>query len=377
MWDGLALFIRRYGDEILAAAITATGLIEVVSLDESAEARIAAAAGVVVLGAVAARRRRMPILFLALMALVTIEEAFWPDLTLTPRAIAVFLFLAVYSAAAHTSGRRTLIAGSLTIGMFLTNLAADYPAEALGDEFFFYGLIFAAPWTVGRAVRARHLSQSRMKLQEAETEAAIVEERSRIARELHDVIAHAITVIVLQARGGRRALQVDVPVADEALATIEKTGQQALEEMRRLVGMLRISDEAPARSPQPSLKELDGLVEQIRAAGLPVEVTIEGELRDLPPSVDVSAYRIVQEALTNVLKHAGPAHVHVTVRYSAQDLELEIADDGPGRVDDTTPGYGLIGMRERVSVYGGELQAERRSQGGFTLRVRLPLAARL
>ncbi|MGH8949184.1 MAG: hypothetical protein ACRDXF_10040, partial [Acidimicrobiia bacterium] len=138
----------------------------------------------------------MPILFLALMAIFTVEEAFWPDLFLSPRTIAGFLFLAVYSAAAHTSGRRTLITGSLTIVMFLTNLAADYPAESLGDEVLFYGLIFAAPWAVGRAARARHLSQSRLKLQEVEAEAAIVEESARIARELHDVIAHAITVMV-------------------------------------------------------------------------------------------------------------------------------------------------------------------------------------
>ncbi|MGH8947584.1 MAG: sensor histidine kinase, partial [Acidimicrobiia bacterium] len=296
---------------------------------------------------------------------------------LSPRTIAGFLFLAVYNAAAHTSGRRTLIAGSLTVGMFLTNLAADYPAESLGDEIFFYGLIFAAPWAVGRAVRGISLSQSRLKQQEADAEAAIVDERARIARELHDVIAHAITVMVLQARGGRRVLQDEAPEAEGVFDTIEQTGRQALEEMRRLVAMLRTSDEAPALAPQPSLKELAGLVEQTRAAGLPVEVTFEGEREDLPPSIDVTAYRIVQEALTNVLKHAGPAHVQVTVRYSAQNLELEIVDDGSGRAVEATPGYGLIGMRERVSVYGGELKAERRSQGGFTLRVRLPLTARL
>jgi signal transduction histidine kinase len=352
-------------------------LIEVVRLEESVEVRIAAAAGLVVVGALAARRGRRPNLFLALMALFTLEEAFWPDLFWSPRVLALFLFLAIYSAAAHTTGSQALIAGCLTTGMFLANLAADYPAESLGDEILFYGLLFAAPWAVGRAVRGRRLSQSRLKQREAASEKAIVEERARISRELHDVIAHAITVMVLQARGGRRALQVEPHVADEAFATIEETGSQTLEEMRRLVGMLRIRDEAPDLAPQPSLKELDGLVEQIRAAGLPVEVTIEGERRDLPPSLDVSAYRIVQEALTNALKHAGPAHVHVVIRYSAMDLEIEIADDGRGAGDESKPGYGLMGMRERVSVYGGELHTERLSQGGFALRVRLPMTARL
>jgi signal transduction histidine kinase len=377
MRDELASFVRRYGDEALAAVITAIGLIEVLRLDEPVDGRIAAAAALVVVGSAAARRQQMPILFLALMAIFTVEEAFWPDLFPTPRTLALLLFLAVYSAAAHTSGRRTVIAGGLTIVMFLTNLAADYPAESLGDEVLFYGLIFAAPWAVGRAVRGRRLTQSRLRQQEADAETAILDERARIARELHDVIAHAITVMVLQARGGRRVLRDEANEAEEAFDTIDQTGRQALEEMRRLVDVLRTSNEAPDLAPQPSLEELDGLVEQIRGAGLPVELTFEGERQDLPPSIDVTAYRIVQEALTNVLKHAGPASVQVTVRYSPQNLELEIVDDGLGRAVEAAPGYGLIGMRERVSVYGGELQAERHSQGGFTLRVRLPLAVRL
>ena len=310
-----------------------------------------------------------------LAVVATVEEATLPGLLATVEAIGLFLLLALYNAAAHTNGRRTLIAGGLVLVLFLTNLAIDSSEGIRAEDIVFYALLLGAPWSVGRAVRGWRLSDSRLKQQEAQAEAAIVEERARIARELHDVIAHSISVMVLQARGGRHVLQFEPADAREAFATIEQTGHQALEEMRRLLGMLRTSDEVPALAPQPSLKELDRLVEQVQAAGLPVEVVVEGEARELPPSLDVSAYRIVQEALTNILKHAGPARARVILRYHASDLELEIGDDGSGTGDVAGPGYGLIGMRERVSIYGGELQAGRRAQGGFTLRVRLPLAS--
>jgi signal transduction histidine kinase len=145
--------------------------------------------------------------------------------------------------------------------------------------------------------------------------------------------------------------------------------------MRRLLGMLRRSDEELALAPQPGLRELARLVEHVRAAGLPVQVATEGEARELPPGVDLSAYRIVQEALTNALRHAGPARARVLIRYGPDDLDLEIADDGPGTGDGSGAGYGLIGMRERVSLYGGELQAGPRPEGGYALRVRLPLGS--
>ena len=199
-----------------------------------------------------------------------------------------------------------------------------------------------------------------------------MEERARIARELHDVVAHSISVMVLQARGGRRVLESEPTDAREAFAVIESTGQQALDEMRRLVGMLRSGEKTLPLAPQPSLKEVGMLVEQVRAAGLPVQLDIEGEPRDLPPGVDLSAFRIVQEALTNALTHAGPARARVVLRYRADELELEISDDGTGDGSGSGSGYGLVGMRERVSVYGGELQAGRQPGGGYALRVRLP-----
>ena len=159
------------------------------------------------------------------------------------------------------------------------------------------------------------------------------------------------------------------------LATIEDTGRAAMAEMRRLLGMLRRSDDELALAPQPSLRFLDGLVEQVREAGMPVELRIEGEPRKLAPGIDLSAYRIVQEALTNALKHAGPAQARVIVRYGERELDIEIADDGAGAVAAAPEGgHGLVGMRERVALFGGDLAAGGSLGGGYAVRARLPLA---
>src|SRR5205085_11401991 len=172
----------------------------------------------------------------------------------------------------------------------------------------------------------------------------------------------------------RLALPEQATSTSEVLRSIEETGRQALVEMRRLVEMLRKDDEEPALAPQPSLAHLELLVEQVREAGLPVELSVEGEPRAPPPGVDLSAYRIVQEALTNALKHAGPARARVTVRYAPNQLELEVADDGAGATSGADGGgHGLVGMRERVAVFGGVLEADRRVEGGYRLRATLPL----
>jgi signal transduction histidine kinase len=370
--DELVTFIRQRGDEVLAATLTALVLLEV-ALSEGSEAhRFGSAALAVALGAAAARRSRDPLPLLALMLAVSVGAFALPTLAQpTNSGVFVFLLLAVYSAAAHTSGRRTLLAGGMTVGIFVPALAMSGGITA--DNLIFFSLIFGAPWVAGRAVRQRRLNERELELEKGRATVAIVEERARIARELHDVVAHSISVMVLQARGGRHVLESDPADARDAFANIERTGQQALDEMRRLLGMLRRGDEALALAPQPSLKELGTLVEQVRAAGLPVQVAIEGEPRDLPPGVDLSAFRIVQEALTNALTHAGPARARVVLRYLADDLELEISDDGSGTGDASGSGYGLVGMRERVEVYGGELEAGRRPGGGYALRVRLPL----
>jgi signal transduction histidine kinase len=375
MRNELMTFIRRRGDEVLAAVITALALVQIVLLDESAVTRLVEAAGTVVLGAIAAGRSRIPLLFLGSIVAISVVAAALPAIGDNDvYAVGLFVLLAVYNAAAHTGGRRTRVAGALTVALYVTDLAADSDGIYL-EGIVFYTLLFGLPWVAGRAVGRRRLSEGRLAQEKARAQAAIAEERARIARELHDAVAHAISVIVLQARGGRRVLEAEPADAREAFATIERTGHQALEEMRRLLGMLRATDEQLALAPQPSLKQLDRLVEQVQSAGLPVQVVIEGDPRELPPGVDLSAYRIVQEALTNALKHAGPARARVLLRYDADELELEIADDGAGSGGGAGTGQGLIGMRERVSVYGGELEAGRRPGGGYALRVRLPLGS--
>jgi signal transduction histidine kinase len=192
---------------------------------------------------------------------------------------------------------------------------------------------------------------------------------------LHDIVAPAISVIVVQARGGRRALADAPDEANASFNSIEAAGEGALVEMRRLLGMLRASDEEIARSPRPSLAHIDVLIDQIRATGLPVELAIEGSPRELPAGVDVSAYRIVQEALTNALKHAAPARARVAFRYQPDELAIEIVDDGIGDGAGTGAGHGVMGMRERVGVFGGDLAAGPRPEGGYALRARLPLAS--
>jgi signal transduction histidine kinase len=202
---------------------------------------------------------------------------------------------------------------------------------------------------------------------------AVVEERARIARELHDVIAHHVSMIVLQAGAERRVLDGANASTREVLETVERAGRSALTEMRRLLGMLRGDANEPL-TPQPGLTDVPVLVSQLREAGLPVELHVEGERRELPIGIELSAYRIVQEALTNALKHAGEASASVNIRYGSDSLELEIADDGTGA---STPvssgGHGLVGMRERVALYGGRLDAGRRPSGGFVVRVLLPI----
>jgi signal transduction histidine kinase len=374
MRNDLARFLGRHGDAVLAAALTVLALLGVALTEATEMQRLASAALAIALGAAAAHRSRDPLPLLGLFIAISVAARALPILAEpTNSGVFVFLLVAVYSAAAHTSGRRTLLAGGMTIGLLVTNLA--FGDSITADNIIFFALLFGAPWVAGRAVRQRRLNDRELELEKTRAAAAIVEERARIARELHDVVAHSISVMVLQARGGRHVLESDPADARDAFAVIEWTGQQALDEMRRLVGMLRGSDETLPLAPQPSLRELGGLLEHVRAAGLPVHLRVEGEPRDLPPGIDLSAFRIVQEALTNALTHAGPARARVVVRYRPDELELEISDDGLGTGDGSGSGYGLVGMRERVSVYGGELHAGRRPEGGYALRVRLPLGA--
>ena len=189
------------------------------------------------------------------------------------------------------------------------------------------------------------------------------------------VVGHSVSVMTVQASAARRLLRPHQEKEREALLVVEQTGREALAEMRRMVGVLRRPEEAPALAPQPSLQHLDKLVQQAREAGLPVELRIEGTPEQLPSGVDLTAYRLVQEGLTNAVKHANAEHAEVLVRYSDGHVEVTVSDDGPGGGDGDKGGHGLVGMRERVSVYGGELEAGPRPEGGYRLRARLPVSA--
>jgi signal transduction histidine kinase len=251
-----------------------------------------------------------------------------------------------------------------------------------GGDYVWLAIIFAIAWTVGFGLggKFREVDEAKERAARAEREReerarlAVADERARIARELHDVVGHSISVMTVQASAVRRLLEPDQEKEREALLVVEQTGREALAEMRRMVGVLRRPEEAPALAPQPSLQHLDKLVAHAREAGLPVELRIEGEPAPLPAGVDLTAYRLVQEGLTNALKHARAAHAEVLVRYSDGHVELTISDDGAGGGDGDKGGHGLVGMRERISVYGGHLEAGPRPEGGFRLRARLPIA---
>ena len=204
---------------------------------------------------------------------------------------------------------------------------------------------------------------------------AVAVERARIARELHDVVAHNLSVMVMQAGAARAVLERDTEEAAKALARIEESGRTGLSEMRRLLGILKADGDETGLVPQPGLERLDELVEGVRGAGLPVEVLVQGPAGALPAGVDLTAYRLIQEALTNALKHAGRAHARVVISYEADAIAVEVADDGRGPAPDggQQHGHGLLGMRERVALFGGTLETGGRPGGGFRVTARIPV----
>jgi signal transduction histidine kinase len=331
---------------------------------------IAAVVGAVVTASVAIRRRFPAAVGLGVQGLLVLDVSVWGHLPAGP--VTVAWFCALYALAVWTSPR-WFVAGIAFVAV--SNLAP----EAVRPDKVATVVPFTAGAIVVMVLIRRVLGDRERRVQLAERERdvaareAVVEERARIARELHDAIAHNVSMMVVQAGAERHVLDGTHGSTREVLETIERIGRGALTEMRRMVGMLR-SDSGDPLAPQPGLDDLPTLVTQVRAAGLPVELRVEGERPELPVGIELSAYRIVQEALTNALKHAGDAHAVVHVRYGADSLELEIVDDGAGAPALVAGGgHGLVGMRERVLLYGGRLDAGRRPSGGFAVRVLLPI----
>jgi signal transduction histidine kinase len=325
----------------------------------------------VVTGSVAVRRRYPFIVGVGVVALSTFQIAFWGDPQLIPSSIAFFLSL--YALTVWTTARMFALGIGLLIAMYLGSAAG--PKGSLSHSTFFTVVTLIVMLLIRRVLGDR---ERRAQLAERERDVAareaVVGERARIARELHDAIAHNVSMMVLQAGAERRTLDGQQGGTHAVLQTIEQTGRGALTEMRRLVGMLR-EDGEDELSPQPGLDDLPHLAAQVREAGLPVELAVEGDKRPLPVGIELSAYRIVQEALTNALKHAGNATASVRVRYGDDTLELEIIDDGPGSVPPiaTGGGHGLTGMRERVALYGGRIDTGHKASGGFRVLVLLPV----
>ena len=274
---------------------------------------------------------------------------------------------------AHPDLRAAIAGAAIGYGFLATiMLRQTVPAEAV----LFMVIFAAAAFGIGRAVgergrRALDLEERADQLERSHAE-AVAGERATIARELHDVIAHSVSVMTVQAGAARLLLDEDPPRAREFLLAVEETGRQALGEMRRLLGILRGAEHEPDLAPQPGIADLDALVEHVRAAGLPVDVVVEGEPKRLPPGIDLAAYRVVQEALTNALKHAGAARAQVSIRYGVTALELAVTNNGQVR-ENGRGGHGLVGMRERVTLYGGKFEAGPRRGGGYAVRASLPL----
>jgi signal transduction histidine kinase len=322
-------------------------------------------------------RRRWP---LAVLAVTTVHLPFyWAVGQVNEIASWLVLGVAVYSAAAYGDRRRApWVYGACLLWVAvieaLTSLRGGVSVVELVAFVLLDSLPFLLGWPLG--VLTRRLREYRAALeernrqldqqQEANARRAVLEERVRIARELHDVVAHHVSVMGIQAGVARRLFDRDPTEAVAAIGSVQAASRQAIADLQQLIGVLR-REEGDDLAPQPSLRRLPELVEHMRQAGLPVDLSQQGRPRELPAGVELSAYRIIQEALTNTLKHAGPAHASVTVRYDHGAVEVEVVDDGRGPPpgQPATGGRGLVGMRERVSLYGGHLAAGGRPEGGF------------
>jgi signal transduction histidine kinase len=326
-------------------------------------------------------RRRSPFVVLVVVgtAAVIYEALGYPTQFST-----VGVLVALYTAAAHLDRPRSLRAALfVAVGLAIVLITARW--EVTIGSIASNIVIFATVWLIGDNLQTRRANVAALReraeraeqTRAAEAQRAVAEERTRIARELHDVVAHSMSVMLVQTGAARRLVESDPTRAVAALQAVEATGRDAMQEMRRLLGVLR-EDSAPASlAPQPSLDGVQPLVAQFAEAGLDVHLEVEGAPRRLPAGVELSAYRIVQEALTNALKHAGPGvTVAVTVRYGDGGLEVQVLDDGRGAataLHNGGGGHGVLGMRERVDVCGGDLVAGPRAGGGFEVRARLPV----
>jgi len=358
-------------DRLLAVVLFAVGQAEIWLTHDAGPYRLVATLMSPVLALCVAFRRRRPLLCgLVAQGTMALTFTFWQDTQII--ATSILWFCAIYGMTVWTTTRGFAVGVAFIVVSDLLTLAGRFAKASSSVPFTVVTVVVMVLVRFVLGDRDRRLRLAEREREIAARE-AVVNERARIARELHDAIAHNVSMMVVQAGAERRVLENTAGSTHETLQTIEQIGRGALTEMRRLVGMLRSDGDDPL-APQPGLDDLATLVGQVREAGLPVELTVEGDRRALPVGLELSAYRIVQEALTNALKHAGDARAAVRVRYGPDSLELEIVDDGPGGVSRVASGgHGLVGMRERVALYGGLFDAGRHPGGGFAVRVLLPV----
>jgi signal transduction histidine kinase len=366
---------RRTLDLALALLLAAYGQLEVWAPQvmpgvDAGHPRGGLAAAALLATLPVAARSRAPI---AAIALTTGGVELAEVLGSSQDALAPFaaLLLEAFSLGARARSR----VGLVTFLAVVAVIGAGDPSNLA-----FVALVIGGPYLAGRvtrrereqAERLERLSAELVAEQERSAQLAVEVERQRVARELHDIIGHGLGLMVLQAGAVRRLLRADQADERAALESAERTGRQSLAELRRVLGSLREDD---SRTPTAGLGALEALAAQVSAAGLPVHVRVEGAPRPLPPALDQSAYRVVQEALTNTLKHAAAGRADVLVRFAAQSLELEVCDDGCGDGAAGPHGYGLAGMRERTAMFGGRLEAGPQAAGGFAVHAWFPLAA--
>jgi signal transduction histidine kinase len=362
-------------DWLLAGLALATGIVEIALGSDQRGSVALNVLGAIGIALPLAWWRTYPLRATACL-LVVAMLAEWLTSAADQPSIWFTLLALSFGLGAHEDGRRPAAGVALMIVGVVATSAISGSLKA--SEVVFPAVLVVAFCLAGRTARSRarlagELHEAAARARErraAEAERAVAEERRRIAREMHDVVAHSVSVMVVQAGGARRILERDPNRAQAAARLIAGTGRDAIVELERLLGVLQVD-----HGPPPTLEELDGLVERARAAGLPVQLAIEGERRALPAGIELAAYRVVQEAITNAIKYAGGAPTDVRVRYGADDVQLHVRDHGgegaPSPVGGS--GHGLVGMRERVRVFGGELHTGRRADGGFEVRARIPV----
>jgi signal transduction histidine kinase len=367
-------------DAVIAAVLAAWAVAEVATGSVHGPLTITLGAALVSPAALAWRRSATVAAALVCAGGLAFKTAC--GLRLDGLALLVAMLVAAYSVGRHLPLRRAAWTTAAVLALAWFSLLGLAPEDQTIANYPFVALWVGGPAVAGAALRAQlgrtaaaatRAARAEM-LREQYAAVAVAEERGRLARELHDTIAHAVSVMVLNVGAVRSRLPAALGTESDALARAEDEGRRAIAELRQLLGILRAGHEGEATEPLPTLARLEELVEQSRALGLHVDLRVHGRPVDLSPGVEVSAYRIVQEALTNVRKHAGAQHVVISIGYDEDALSVAVVDDGAGASSEPVAGHGLIGIRERVDLHGGRLEVESPARGGFALRARLPVA---